>query len=126
MLIGAGGFAYYLAKRSINADRAVKALDDVEWRKKQDQMRISEREYRDYMLTKSKGIREMKDDNRDGGGSGSPAEEASLDPAPTRHAPTSEGQRTLEKSKYEAREVFKAPKGDRFTTNIFGGGNKKE
>jgi hypothetical protein len=48
--------------------------------------------------------------------SGSPSQEAStLDPAPTRHAPESEGQRVREKSKYEASEPFRAKKGDRFS-----------
>ena len=47
--------------------------------------------------------------------SGSPSQEATLDPAPTRHAPESEGQRVREKSKYETSEPFRAKKGDRFS-----------
>lgn len=48
--------------------------------------------------------------------SGSPSQEAtSLDPAPTRHAPETEGQRVREKSKYETAEPFRATKGDRFS-----------
>merc|ERR1711939_770856 len=47
--------------------------------------------------------------------SGSPSQEASLDPAPTRHAPDNEGQRVREKSKYETAEPFRAKKGDRFS-----------
>lgn len=47
--------------------------------------------------------------------SGSPSQEASSDPAPTSHAPDSEGQRVREKSKYEASEPFRARKGDRFS-----------
>ena len=46
---------------------------------------------------------------------GSPSQEASLDPAPTRHAPETEGQRVAEKSKYEAAVPFRARKGDRFS-----------
>jgi hypothetical protein len=38
-----------------------------------------------------------------------------LDPAPTRHAPATEGQRVREKSKYETSEPFRAKKGDRFS-----------
>jgi hypothetical protein len=93
-------------------------------------MRSNEKEYRDYMLSKSKGIRDMKDGTgNDGynsneryaaGGGAEPAQEATSDPAPTRHAPLNAGQRALEKSKYEASEVFKAKKGDRFTTSIWG------
>ena len=47
--------------------------------------------------------------------SGSPSQEAISDPAPTRHAPESEGQRVREKSKYEASEPYRAKKGDRFS-----------
>lgn len=46
---------------------------------------------------------------------GSPSQESSSDPAPTRHAPTTEGQRVIEKSKYEASVPFRSPKGDRFS-----------
>ncbi len=46
---------------------------------------------------------------------GSPSQEASHDPAPTRHAPENEHQRVREKSKYEASEPFRAKKGDRFS-----------
>ncbi len=47
--------------------------------------------------------------------SGSPSQEATSDPAPTRHAPESEGQRVREKSKYEATEPYRSKKGDRFS-----------
>ncbi len=47
--------------------------------------------------------------------SGSPSQEATLDPAPTTHAPDTEGERVREKSKYEASEPFRAKKGDRFS-----------
>ena len=47
--------------------------------------------------------------------SGSPSQEASGDPAPTRHAPTTEGQRVVEKSKYESSTPYRSPKGDRFS-----------
>lgn len=45
----------------------------------------------------------------------SPSSEANMDPAPTRHAPDSEGQRVREKSKYEASEPYISRKGDRFS-----------
>jgi hypothetical protein len=47
--------------------------------------------------------------------SGSPSQESSLDPAATRHAPDTEGQRVREKSKYETAEPFRGKKGDRFS-----------
>ncbi len=46
---------------------------------------------------------------------GSPSQESSADPAPTRHAPATEAQRVTEKSKYESSTPFRAPKGDRFS-----------
>lgn len=46
---------------------------------------------------------------------GSPSQEAAIDPAPTRHAPASEGQQVREKSKYETAQPFRATKGDRFS-----------
>ncbi len=52
-----------------------------------------------------------------GGGIGPPArpDAAGSDPAPTRHAPSAEAQRSLEKSKYESSLPYKSPKGDRFS-----------
>ena len=46
---------------------------------------------------------------------GSPSQEASSDPAPTRHAPTTEGERVFEKSKYESATPYRSRKGDRFS-----------
>lgn len=46
---------------------------------------------------------------------GSPSQESSYDPAATRHAPATEGQRVFEKSKYEASVPYRSPKGDRFS-----------
>lgn len=45
---------------------------------------------------------------------GSPGREQ-FDPAPTRHAPTTEGERVIEKSKYESSTPFRSKKGDRFS-----------
>ena len=41
--------------------------------------------------------------------------QASQDPAPTRHAPEDEAQKAGEKSKYEASDVYRTRKGDRFS-----------
>lgn len=46
---------------------------------------------------------------------GSPSLETGNDPAPTRHAPATEAERVVEKSKYEASVPFRSPKGDRFS-----------
>lgn len=53
--------------------------------------------------------------NGNGGGEANPSVQASQDPAPTRHAPENEGQRVGEKSKYEASDVYRSRKGDRFS-----------
>lgn len=44
-----------------------------------------------------------------------PSQEASMDPAPTRHAPEDEQQKMKEKSKYEASDVYRQKRGDRFS-----------
>ena len=44
-----------------------------------------------------------------------PGGDHTSDPAPTRHAALTEGQRIQEKSKYEASEPFRSRKGDRFS-----------
>jgi hypothetical protein len=112
--MGGGMVAYIFAKKSINADRAQKVLDDKEWRKKQEKLRENEHQFRAYMLGKTGGKGGNGNGNGNGNGDDNGGAEPSremTDPAPTRHAPE-EGQ--LEKSKYEATEVWRSPKGDRF------------
>lgn len=46
---------------------------------------------------------------------GSPSQEVSIDPAATRHAPTTEDERVNEKSKYESKQPYRSKKGDRFS-----------
>ncbi|QRD05119.1 hypothetical protein JI435_110350, partial [Parastagonospora nodorum SN15] len=53
-----------------------------------------------------------------GGGadeSGNPSVQANMDPAPTRHEPADAEARAREKSKYEAGDVYRSRKGDRFS-----------
>ncbi|KAF4974982.1 hypothetical protein FZEAL_8166 [Fusarium zealandicum] len=95
----AGGGAYVFAKRQINADRQAKMEAQREkWRK------IEQLEH-----TNGNGSPARTDST------GSPSQEASTDPAPTRHAPETEAQRVDEKSKYESTAVYRSPKGDRFS-----------
>ncbi|KAF7563373.1 hypothetical protein G7046_g751 [Stylonectria norvegica] len=88
----AGGGAFYFAKKQINIDRQAKV--EAHRRKRQN-------------------IEEMQNAEMTAGGNGngspartdsagSPSQEASSDPAPTRHAPMTEAQRVAEKSKYES------------------------
>ncbi|KAI1505862.1 hypothetical protein F5X99DRAFT_366352 [Biscogniauxia marginata] len=127
----AGAGAYYFAKRSINADRAAR-LEETR-RKKQ---MIDSLEYSSNVPSKPLSASTMGGGNGGGGGgtgfnnnngngngtpartdaAGSPSQEASSgDPAPTRHAPATEGQRVVEKSKYESSTPYRSTKGDRFS-----------
>ncbi|KAI9679172.1 MAG: hypothetical protein M1822_007382 [Bathelium mastoideum] len=134
VLVVAGGGAYYFAKRSINSDRAERAQAD---RRRRDQVRNLEYQEAAVPAASNKPssaplAKERPQQRRrgaeEGGGGGaeapgkgdlaaaSPSSEASSqDPAPTRHAPETTGQRVGEKSKYEASETWRSPKGDRFS-----------
>ncbi|CAK7240583.1 MAG: hypothetical protein STHCBS139747_002027 [Sporothrix thermara] len=102
-LCAAGGAAYYFAKKSINADRQARLSEQR--RKK------SVLESLEHPSTNGNAMTAARTD-----AVGSPSQESSSgDPAPTRHAPATETQRVLEKSKYEASVPFQSPKGDRFS-----------
>lgn len=115
-MIAAGGGAYYFAKKQINADRAQR-LEESRRRRHM----IDSLEYSDNISSKPGSSSTMGAAPPSNGSSprtdpsGSPSQEASSDPAPTRHAPATEGQRVFEKSKYEASTPFKSQKGDRFS-----------
>ncbi|KAI0536719.1 hypothetical protein GGR58DRAFT_502951 [Xylaria digitata] len=110
----AGAGAYYFAKKSINADRAQR-FEEAQRKKRM----INSLEYSDNVPTKPASTSSIGTPGNDPPVSndfaGSPSQEASSDPAPTRHAPTTEAQRVFEKSKYESSAPFKSPKGDRFS-----------
>ncbi|KAF2024139.1 hypothetical protein EK21DRAFT_118106 [Setomelanomma holmii] len=137
-LIVAGGGAYYFAKRSINADRAAKAEAD-----RQKRMRVFqlEQEHLNNPSSSSSSSSSQSttsqllqtantQSSRAGAGSGiagspghnggaeesgNPSLQASQDPAPTRHEPLNAEGRAREKSKYEASDVYRSRKGDRFS-----------
>ncbi|KAH8702150.1 hypothetical protein BGW36DRAFT_112040 [Talaromyces proteolyticus] len=120
----AGGGAYYFAKKSINADRAVRYEADM---KRKAQLAAMEAEDRrqQFVLKPSSQPPKPTDDPSlrraiDVSWSGrddvaSPSAEASQDPAPTRHEPETDEQKLLEKSKYEAAQTFRPPRGNRFS-----------
>lgn len=114
-----------LAKRSINQDRA--ARFEEQRRKKQ---LIESLEYSENVPKRPLSSATMGGSVAFANGSasgvpngspartdtaGSPSQEASSDPAPTRHAPATEAQRVVEKSKCESSTPFRSPKGDRFS-----------
>ncbi|KAF2685452.1 hypothetical protein K458DRAFT_430957 [Lentithecium fluviatile CBS 122367] len=139
-LIVAGGGAYYFAKKSINADRARKAEADYQKRLAQHQLEqaslhpptsSSPTSYAPPSRTSQPPapksvVNEVGKLKRDRVGvdkdwdaqqdeASNPSREASKDPAPTRHAPEDEAQKMREKSKYEASDVYRSRKGDRFS-----------
>ncbi|KAF2629203.1 hypothetical protein BU25DRAFT_489825 [Macroventuria anomochaeta] len=132
-LIAAGGGAYYFAKKSINADRAQKAEADRQKRTRQRQLEQAHGLHGETSSnptispnavvssnttaprsTSDKGALagQIRREDRAHEDSGNPSLQASQDPAATRHAPETEGK---EKSKYEASDVFRSRKGDRFS-----------
>ncbi|KAI1342219.1 hypothetical protein F5Y15DRAFT_334795 [Xylariaceae sp. FL0016] len=118
----AGGGAYYFAKKSINADRAARHEESVRKRRMIDSLEYSENVPSRPMNASAMGSAATSSASGNGNGAaprddtvGSPSQEANSDPAPTRHAPATEGQRVVEKSKYESSQPFRSPKGDRFS-----------
>lgn len=105
-LVAAGGGAYYFAKKQINAERQAKMEAQ-----RQKMRNIEQLEYSQGMSSSAttNGSPARTDST------GSPSQEASNDPAPTRHAPATESERVGEKSKYESNKVYRSPKGDRFS-----------
>ncbi|KAK3936161.1 hypothetical protein QBC46DRAFT_395850 [Diplogelasinospora grovesii] len=116
----AGAGAYYFAKRSINADRQSR----MEEQRRKKSM-VDSLEYSDNVPNRPLSSATMGGSANAGAPNGGPArtdtvgspsrESTSGDPAPTRHAPTTEGERVFEKSKYESSVPFRSPKGDRFS-----------
>ncbi|KAL4864192.1 hypothetical protein BDV12DRAFT_176540 [Aspergillus spectabilis] len=117
----AGGGAYYFAKKSINADRASRFEAEI---KRKAQLAAMEAEDRRQTSTLNKPISTPSDDpafkranqarfQNASDDVASPSEEASHDPAATRHEPESEEDRLLEKGKYEAARPFRPPPGNR-------------
>lgn len=111
----AGGGAYYFAKRSIDADRRAR-LEDQRRKKSM----VDSLEHSNNVPSRPLSSATMGGSSSSGGEprtdtAGSPSQESSHDPAPTRHAPTTEGQRVVEKSKYESSVPYSSRKGDRFS-----------
>ncbi|KAI1176130.1 hypothetical protein F4777DRAFT_547897 [Nemania sp. FL0916] len=109
----AGAGAYYFAKKNINADRAQKYEESQ--RRKRMMSSLEHGDNPSQVSSASSSGPSSNDKPISNDFAGSPSQEASSDPAPTRHAPTTEGQRVYEKSKYESSTPFKSPKGDRFS-----------
>lgn len=131
-ILVAGGGAYYFAKKSINADRS--ARYEAEMRRKT-QLAAEEAEHRRAQAASgasttpsvpketqkpsdSQSLQRAKNafsGNVSRENVASPSTEAGQDPAPTRHEPETDKEILLEKSKYEAAETFRPPRGNRFS-----------
>ncbi|RNJ60530.1 hypothetical protein D7B24_007453 [Verticillium nonalfalfae] len=110
----AGGGAYYFAKKSINADRMTRLEDQRRKKQMIESMEYSENVPSRPLSSATMGGTPAASPARTDT-AGSPSQEAGADPAPTRHAPTTEEQRIFEKSKYESAAPFRSTKGDRFS-----------
>ncbi|OKL63660.1 hypothetical protein UA08_00389 [Talaromyces atroroseus] len=118
-----GGGAYYFAKKSVNADRAARFEADIKRKAQLAAMEAEDR--RKASASVPQEVRKPTDDpslQRAGGvpfsgrdDVASPSSEAGQDPAPTRHEPETEEEKMLEKSKYEAAQTFRPPRGNRFS-----------
>ncbi|KAI1111742.1 hypothetical protein F5Y14DRAFT_424281 [Nemania sp. NC0429] len=113
----AGAGAYVFAKRSINADRAQR-FEETQRKKRMMESLEHSGNYTGQPASTSTSYATPPPNNDapiSNDFAGSPSREAGSDPAPTRHAPTTESQRVFEKSKYESSTPFQSPKGDRFS-----------
>lgn len=111
----AGGGAYYFAKGEINKDRAAKHEAMMRQRALQESLEYSSNIASRSSSASKIGSATEKNIHREDTSAVSPSQEATSDPAPTRHAPENDGQKILEKSKYEAAEPYRTRKGDRFS-----------
>ncbi|CAN8095688.1 unnamed protein product [Discula destructiva] len=113
----AGGGAYVVAKRSINADRVARLEEQRKKKSMADSLEYGNNvpSHPGSSSTMAAGMPKSAEPNMDP--VGSPAREQA-EPAPTRHAPTTEEGRILEKSKYESSTPFRSKKGDRFSSTV--------
>ncbi|KAI1982351.1 hypothetical protein LOZ53_000059 [Ophidiomyces ophidiicola] len=132
----AGAGAYYFAKRSINADRLSRheASQRVKQEAARQEAEVTGRSIRpkpDMPAAATSNSSVTNEIRKSAGGSkiskevstslfgqddvGSPSEETGHDPAATRHEPETDAQRVAEKGKYEATQLFRSRKGDRFS-----------
>lgn len=110
----AGGGAYIVAKRSINADRLARLEEQRKKKSYVDSLEYSPNVPSQPGSSSTMGAGARKDNEPNTDPVGSPGREQ-VEPAPTRHAPTTEEDRVLEKSKYESSTPFRSKKGDRFS-----------
>ena len=92
----AGGGAYYFAKRSINSDRAERAMAEEQRRQQRERLRAADVAMREGPAKKRAPNAEKVNHS---------------DPAPVEHA-----QAPHEDSPWEQKEVFRSKKGDRFSS----------
>ena len=108
-----GAAAYYFAKKEIDATRRTQ----IEEMRRKKSMQNSY-EYSENVPAQPLSSSAMGGSATSNGSpartdtAGSPSMESSSDPAPTRHAPSTERERVFEKSKYEASVPYSSKKGD--------------
>ncbi|EGO61133.1 hypothetical protein NEUTE1DRAFT_115994 [Neurospora tetrasperma FGSC 2508] len=111
-----GAAAYYFAKKEINASRR-NQLEELRRKKSMVSSMEQSENLQSQSLSSSAtgGSATYNGSPARTDSAGSPSMESSNDPAPTRHAPSTERERVFEKSKYEASVPYSSRKGDRFS-----------
>lgn len=95
----AGGGSYYFAKRSINADRAERAMAQEQRRQERERLRMSATAPKDTSMNEAKKRAPNAEKLNNG------------DPAPVEHV-----QSPQQESEWEQKGVFRSKKGDRFSS----------
>ncbi|KAK3070667.1 hypothetical protein LTR53_010044 [Teratosphaeriaceae sp. CCFEE 6253] len=112
VLVVAGAGSYYFAKRSINADREERAMAEEKRRQQRERMRVQDMVLRGTSTSSHGAKRKEGAAPAAGGGDNlDPSRQGEGDPAPVTHAQDQMPRR----SKYEAAEPYRAPRGDRFS-----------
>lgn len=107
MLFTAGGGAYYFAKQNVKEQRVAKLKAHREKQAANRALELGEPE------SSGNGVNNGGPARTDN--TGSPSQEASSDPAATRHAPATESEQVTEKSKYESAIPLRTRKGNRLS-----------
>lgn len=102
----AGGGAYVVAKRSVNADKKVRHEEEMKRRRLKDAL---DAEFYAKPPSRKEGHKKLHDH------ANSPSTEASHDPAPTEHLQENGGLKAQDEPKYIATKPYKSKKGDRFS-----------
>ncbi|KAK5164542.1 uncharacterized protein LTR77_009748 [Saxophila tyrrhenica] len=113
----AGGGAYYFAKRSINSDRAERAMAEEKRRQQRERMRVTETASRDARL--GSGASSATTSGKKKAPAPNAEKVQTSDPAPVEHAGGKEAGDPAavehDEGKFESKAPYRSRKGDRFS-----------